>query len=128
MNKIKKSIKEYPEIRTGIFIFSVLISGILCSAFVTEISLNGKLIWKSFYKAYTFWGLILYSILIYLYNRFIYKFEKNMMNFLDDDYCKAYIVQSCLPELIDKYKNDLKSGKVGGELIDISKELKKLRK
>jgi magnesium-transporting ATPase (P-type) len=128
MNKIKKSIKEYPEIRTGIFIFSVLISGILCSAFVTEISLNGELIWKSFYKAYTFWGLILYSILIYLYNRFIYKFEKNMMNFLDDDYCRAYIVQSCLPELIDKYKNDLKSGKEGGELIDISKELKKLKK
>ena len=128
MNKIKKSIKEYPEIRTGIFIFSVLISGILCSAFVTEISLHGKLIWKSFYKAYTFWGLILYSILIYLYNRFIYKFEKNMMNFLDDDYCRAYIVQSCLPELINKYKNDLKSGKEGGELIDISKELKKLKK
>lgn len=50
------------------------------------------------------------------------------MNFLDDDYCRAYIVQSCLPELIDKYKNDLKSGKEGGELIDISKELKKLKK
>jgi len=128
MNRLKKSIKEYPELRTGIFIFSVIISGILCSAFVSEISLNGKLVWNDFYKAYTFWGLIIYSIIIYLYNKFIYQFEKNMMNFLDDDYCKAYIVQSCLPDLVTKYKEDLKSGKESGELIDISKELKKLRK
>jgi|AntRauTorcE11898_2_1112593.scaffolds.fasta_scaffold00258_1 magnesium-transporting ATPase (P-type) len=122
MNKFKKNIREHPEVRTGIFVFSVIISGILCSAFVTEISLNGKLIWKDFYKAYTFWGLIVYSIIIYLYNRFIYQFEKNILNFLDDDYCKAYIVQSCLPDLIEKYKTDLKSGKESGKLIDISKE------
>lgn len=70
----------------------------------------------------------MYSIIIYLYNRFIYQFEKNILNFLDDDYCKAYTVQSCLPELIGKYKVDLKSGKESGELIDISKELKKLKK
>lgn len=128
MDKIKKSITEYPEIRTGIFIFSVLISGILCSAFVSEISSNGVLIWKYFYKAYTFWGIVIYSIIIYLYNRFLYKYEKNIINFLDDNYCKAYIIQSCLPDLIEKYKADLKNGKESGELIDISKELKKLKK
>ena len=128
MNKLIKSIKGYPEVRTGIFVFSVLISGVLCSAFITEITQNGKLVWKDFYKAYTFWGLIIYSIIIYLYNRFIYRFEKNIMNFLDEDYCKAYIVQSCLPDLVEKYKEDLKSGKDSGELIDISKELKKLKK
>lgn len=68
MNKLKKllkNIKEYPEVRTGIFLFSVIISGILSSAFVTEISKNGELIWKDFYKAYTFGGLLVYSIIIY---------------------------------------------------------------
>jgi hypothetical protein len=70
----------------------------------------------------------LYSIMVYLYNRFLYRYEKNILRFLDEDYCRAYIVQSCLPEIIDKYKEDLKTGKDVSELIDISKELKKLKK
>jgi magnesium-transporting ATPase (P-type) len=128
MQKLKQLIKESPGLRTGIFFFSVIISGVLCSAFVGEITQNGKLIWKDFYQTISFWGIMIYVIIIYTYNRFLYIYEKNILRFLDDDYCKAYIVQACLPEIIEKYKEDIRGGKDVNEIIDISKELKKLKK
>ncbi len=126
MQKLKEYILKTPEIKTLIFILSVLLSGILCSAFVAEITINNALDWASFYKASSFWFIIVYSILLYLYNRFIYRFEKNILNFLDDNYCLAYIRRECLPEIVNKYKQDIKSGKQPNEFIDIKKELKKL--
>ena len=128
MQKILQKIKDCPEIRTAIFFFSVILSGILSSSFVTEISQNGKLNWGDFYKQSSFWGILIYTFIIYFYNRFLYRHEKNIMKFLDEDYCKAYIVEACLPNIIIKYKQDLKSGKKSTEVIDISEELKKLKK
>jgi len=128
MRKIIEYITKTPEMKTIIFVLSVILSGILCSAFVTEITINGVVTWKVFYKTNTFWFIILYCIVIYFYNKVVYKYEKNMLNFLDDDYCLAYIRQQCLPELVVKYKTDLKSGKLPKDVIDIKKELKKFEK
>ncbi|WP_375583924.1 hypothetical protein [Cyclobacterium xiamenense] len=128
MSKILNYIRDLPEVRTGIFILSVLLSGILCSGFITEITINGKLEWFTFYKTTTFWLLCAYAVLLYLYNRFIYLHEKNILRFLDDDYCKAYIINQCLPEITERYKKDIKEGKQLTELIDIRAELKKLKK
>lgn len=128
MQKWIENIIKYPEVKTIFFVFSVIISGVLCSAFVTEITIDGFLNWSLFYKATSFWIVLIYAILIYLYNRIVYKYEKNILKFLDDDYCVAYIRQQCLPELVDKYKKDLKLGKLPKDLIDIKKELNKFNK
>lgn len=128
MRKIVEHIAKTPEIKTIVFVLSVILSGILCSAFVTEITIIGILHWANFYRTGSFWIIMVYSIIIYFYNRFVYKYEKNMLNFLDDDYCLAYIRQQCLPELVVKYKADLKSGKMPKDIIDIKKELKKFGK
>lgn len=128
IKKILIKIGSTPEIKTIIFILSVLISGILCSGFIAEITKEGELDWTIFYKAATFWLLIGYSFIIYLYNVFLYRFEKNILKYLDKEYCKAYILNACLPEITERYNQDLRSGKKTSELIDISKELKKLLK
>lgn len=128
MQKWIENIIKYPEVKTVVFVFSVIISGVLCSAFVTEITVDGVLNWSLFHKATSFWIVLAYSILIYLYNRIVYKYEKNVLRFLDDDYCVAYIRQQCLPELVEKYKKDLKLGKQPKDLIDIKKELNKFNK
>ncbi|GAB5554529.1 MAG: hypothetical protein Sapg2KO_41200 [Saprospiraceae bacterium] len=128
MNRLLNYIKDSPELKTMIFIGSVILSGVLCSGFITEITVDGKLEWKLFYKTTTFWIIIGYAFILYLYNRFLYNHEKNIMKFLDDDYCKAYIINQCLPEITERYKQDIKDGKEFTDLIDIRKELKKLKK
>lgn len=128
MKKFLDYIKERPEVRTAIFVISVVLSGVLCSGFITVITVEGHLKWSLFYKQPTFWILCVYSYILYLYNRFLYFHEKDILKFLDDDYCKAYIINQCLPEITERYKKDIKEGKNMSELIDIRQELKKLKK
>lgn len=123
--QLTKKISKSPAIKTGIFIISVILSGVLCSAFITEITLENELHWSMFYTKITFWLIILYCIIVYLYNRFVYKLETDILNFLDDNYCLAYMRKECLPELVEKYKEDVRLGKKSKELIDIKKELEK---
>ena len=103
VQKILAKIGSSPGIKTLIFILSVLISGILCSGFIAEITKEGILDWAIFYKTVTFWLLLGYSFVIYLYNRFIYRMEKSISKYLDENYCKAYIMNACLPEIAERY-------------------------
>jgi hypothetical protein len=128
MKKIPEYIKKSPELRTGIFILSVILSGILCSAFVTEITVDGKLVWSNFYKTTTFYLICVYCFIFSLYNRFLYNHEKNIERFADNNYCEAYIKSECLPELVEKWKKEIREGNASSELIDISAELAKIIK
>jgi magnesium-transporting ATPase (P-type) len=128
MQKWVENLIRYPEVKTIVFAFSVIVSGVLCSAFVAEITVAEILNWGLFYKTTTFWIIVIYCILLYFYNSTVYKYEKNVLKFLDDDYCLAYIRQQCLPDLVEKYKQDLKSGKQPKDFIDIKKELNKFNK
>ena len=128
LEKIKKIIKDSPLLKTIIFFLSVLISGILASSFVTEITVNGKIVWAKFYSVLSFYLILSYLILLYLYNKLLYEHEIEQKKFLEKDYVQSYIMSECLPELAERYKRDLKDGKSQGELIDIQKEIKKLSK
>jgi len=128
VKKIKDKLFRSPFFKTIVFGLSVLVSGILCSSFVAELYYEGKLHWEIFYRTTTFYLILVYGFIIYMYNRFLYRAEKNILNFLDDNYCSAYIINACLPDLIEKYKKDLKEGKNPSEFIDIQYELGKLKK
>jgi len=117
-----------PVGKTIIFVASVILSGILCSAFVTEITGQGKLRWTYFYKSYSFYAIIIYIIILYFYNKFIYVKEKDIMMFLDQDYCKAYIKSRSLPAMMTKYEEMINQGQTSNELVEIQSQLEDLMK
>ena len=57
-----------------------------------------------------------------MYNR-----EVDILNFKDDEYCRAYVRSACLPEAVSQYKERMKKGDVQG-LKDISAEIKRISK
>lgn len=67
MNNTKQTWIESPFGRTIGFATSVLLSGVLASAFVTEITVQGQLEWSIFYTKKTFWALIIlmFAYLVY---------------------------------------------------------------
>lgn len=123
-----KKISISPGGKTFTFSFSVIVSGILCGWFIVEITQGNKIIWGSFYTVASFYFLLAYLIFVYIYNRYIYQHEKKVCNFLDDDYCRAYLRSECMPELVKKYRESIQKGKVPEELNDIHKEIKKILK
>lgn len=127
-SKIEKYTLENPWIKSIVFFFSVIISGVLCSAFVAEITIEGIIVWTICYKKLSFWLIILYMILVVIYNIFIYRQENNIKNFMDIEYCKAYIIKACMPDLIEQYKKDIRSGKGNQGVSDLMVQLKKMKK
>jgi hypothetical protein len=127
LNKLKGLILNSPLFKTLIFGISTILSGVLASAFVVEISPSSELKWETFYRTRSFYGLVGLLILLYVYNRAAYAYEINMLRFQDRDYCIAYIRSKCLPELAERTRRNIREG-TGGELKDAMDELRKVLK
>ena len=122
---IKEKIVSSPFIKTIISVSSIIISGILCGIFVAEITINGTIQIRCFYKTYSFYCLFIYIIMVYLYYRFLYVAENKILDFKDIDYCNAYVKSKCLPALTERYAELIKNGK-SIELREISINIKEL--
>lgn len=109
--KVATFFLTHPLAKTAVFVVSVLLSGILSSAFVTEINTPKGLQWGLFYKTLSFWLIILYVFLVAYYNIFIYRAETSIEKFMDDRYSRAYILRSCMQDIVDKAKVEINSTK-----------------
>ena len=125
MKPVRDIIIESPGIKTVFSSALAIASGVLSGTFVTEITTSSGIAWLTFYKAYSFYGLLVLMVVIYFYNRATYLYERNIRNFSDDDYCIAYMRSKCLPEAAEKYKAFIREGR-GGELRQAMDELKKI--
>lgn len=127
LSDIKLIIIESPAWKT-VFAFIVpLVAGVLSGLFVSEISSNTGIIWENFYKAKSFYGLLVLGLCMYFYNKAVFLHERELSRFLDADYCTAYMRSKCLPEAAERYKQLIRSGD-GGELKQAMDELKKVLK
>lgn len=114
---------DVPEWRVAITILGNLASGVVCGAFVNEITTASGLAWSSFYQKTSFYGLVLLGIFLVIFNRSVYARDRDVTRFADVDYCRAYMRSQLLPELADRYKKDIRTGS-GGEIRRATNELK----
>lgn len=128
LNSVKHLIAKSPLIRATINFVFIIVSGVLCSAFVTEINTLNGLSWMLFYKTKTFYLIIALFYLFYLYNKFLYKLELNINAFISDEYCKAYVRSQCLPALANKYRELIEKGESSDDVKEIHQALKGLIK
>lgn len=127
LSEYKLIVIESPAWKT-VFAFIVpLVAGVLSGIFVAEITNSEGIAWTDFYKAKSFYGLIVLGFCMYYYNKSVYLHERELSRFLDADYCTAYMRSKCLPEAAERYKQLIRSGD-GGELKQAMDELKKVLK
>jgi len=125
--KIRENIFESPGWKTFFSSVIPIFSGLFSGIFVFEITTVKGINWKTFYKAKSFYCLLLVILIVYIYNRALFLYEKKTLRFLDNDYCIAYMRSKCLPEAAEKYKELIRHGK-GGELKQAMDEMKKILK
>lgn len=109
--KIAAFFLSKPLAKTVVFAVSVILSGILCSAFVAEITTPEGLQWRYFYQKWSFWLIILFLVIVFVYNVFIYRAEKSVEKFMDANYSRAYIIRSCMQDIVEKAKMEVNSTK-----------------
>jgi len=115
---------DSPTWRAVFFLLSTVFSGVLSGAFIAEITINGKLVWRGFYTAASFWALGGLSVLLYAYQRALLHREGHVSRFSDKEYCLAYMRAQCLPEAAQRYKELIRKGD-GGEFEKAMAELRR---
>lgn len=98
-------------------------SGVLSGTLVVEITNEGRLLWGSAFKAYSFWLLMIFVIVNGYYIKHLYGEEVIVSNFKDKEYCWAYIRSRNIPALAERYNTLLKEGRGIEELIEIENQL-----
>lgn len=118
-------ILESPGLKTFFASIIPILTGVMSALFIMEISTPEGIEWQSFYKAFSFYVLLILVLVVYSYNKAIYLYEKSIARFMDNDYCIAYMRSQCLPEAAEKYKQSIRDGQ-GGELESAMVELRSI--
>lgn len=121
----KAALLESPGLKSLFSVVIPIITGILSGTFIIEITTSQGLRWLSFYQSLSFYGLLFLVVVIYFYNRAVYVHEREIKQFLDNDFCIAYMRSKCLPEAAERWKELIRNG-MGGELRQAMDELKKI--
>lgn len=106
---------------------NLIVAGVMSSAFIVEISTKDGLRWSDFYRATSFYVLIVLAIVNYIFHKSVYTREIDILKFRDNEYCKAYMRAKCLPEAAVRYKEMIRSGQIG-ELEKAMDEVDKILK
>jgi hypothetical protein len=80
-----------PRLRLTVTLVLTVVIGVLSSVLASQIMPNGTLDWGLLPNVASFWILCLASLLwIFVHVRFL-NYDESVLNFLDDDHCRAYI-------------------------------------
>lgn len=114
MSIVKDKLREWrdksPLFETLVFTGSVIISGILTSSFVTELTVNNKIQWNKAFNIVPTYLILVFIALLYFYNRFLYKEHLKIKDFQDDLYASAYVKREVYPEVVRDLKKSIREG------------------
>jgi len=102
-----------PGVKTLVAVADAMLSGVLSGAFISEISTPIGLDWGSFYRKWSFYGLLILTVLTYFYHKTVYGCETDILRFADDEYCLAYMRSLCLPAAAERYNEMIRRGNFG---------------
>ena len=112
-----------PIIRTILFVFTVVLSGIQCSAFIAELNTSqGVIEWSTFYEKLSFYWLLFIVIVDFIYNWFTNSTETEIMKFSDEGWFYSYVRSKTVGTYIEKVKEGIKSGDL--KVVDVDKLFK----
>lgn len=116
-------IANSPRLRLAATLVMTVLIGILSSVLASQIMPNGVLDWILIPQVSSFWVLlIISSAWVYIQVRFL-NHDESILNFLDDNHCKAYIRKTKLEGLALFIKQNPQQA----ELVDAVKFMKNLK-
>lgn len=94
-----------PSGKTFCNVLFTVVAGFFSNCLVTEITQNQQIRWNLLLAAPSLYVLVVCSVILYFYHRAVFNRETDLLKYLDDSYCKAYLRRECLPELTRRYKD-----------------------
>jgi hypothetical protein len=124
LEKITDFVLGSPGWRAFINCAVPILSGVFTGVFIAQITGPNGLLWEKWATAWGLYPLAFLIIVLFLYNRALYRRETEVLKFADSAFCMAYVRSKCLPQAAERYKEMIRTGH-GGELAQVMAELKK---
>ena len=86
-----KKLAEVPETRLLVSIITTLIAGVLASAFVVDITVDGKIHWAETAHSRTFYFLMAFAAIWLVLQLVFLDHDRDVAKFADDEHCLAYV-------------------------------------
>ncbi len=122
MIDLTRELCERPRLRLGLNTLLTIIIGILSSILASQIMPNGKLTWSLVPQVWSFWILVIVSVLWFWIQCSLLNYDEDVAKFADDAHCKAHIRKTKLEGVAKMIKNDPSKA----DLIDCKDFLKKM--
>ena len=94
---LRDAIYASPKVRTAIPVVLSVGLGVFSNLLVTEMTLNGEIVWGSFYKTISFYAVLAFAYLTYRFHKGLYAHETEVERFKDADYCNALALSQLMP-------------------------------
>lgn len=118
--RLGRYLLENPIAKTSLFVLTVILSGILCSAFVAELSTTQDGIkWSTFSDKLSFYWLIFIIVLDFIYNWFSNSYESEIMKYSDEKWLLSNMRKELFGTYMEHMKKQIKEEKV--QPLDITK-------
>lgn len=100
-----------PALKTTVSLVATLGAGFFTNTLVTEMTdPTGTINWGSFYETVSFYVLLVFVALTYLFHRQLYLHERRVDHFRDDEFCRAYAKSQLIPEQVELYRQLIRKG------------------
>lgn len=124
LEKLSHTLFRSPRAKTAIPLALSIGVGMFSNFLVTEMTVDGRIVWISFYGATSFYFLLAFVVLTYLFHRHLYHFERDIFQFKEQDYCVAYARSQLIPAHVDAAKAQI----AGGDTARFETAMKQVQK
>jgi len=97
MTTWRDRIYRSPALKTAISVITSLLVGIFSNTLVTEITTGAGIDWGSMPQKFSFWALVVSSLLTFQFHRHLHLYETEISAFKDVDFCIAYARSQLIP-------------------------------
>ena len=103
---------QKPWSKVLIYTLCPIIIGVISNVYVMDISSNEGMKFTNSFNKISFYLLLLFILIIGIYNFIVFRHEKDLLKFKNRDYCIIYMRSQLLPELAESYKKRIKEGQI----------------
>jgi len=118
-----KRLAEIPVARLLASLITTLTAGVLASAFVVDITVDGKIHWAETSSSRTFYLLVAFVVVWLALQLVFLDHDRDVVKFADDEHCLAYARKMQL----EAVAADLKSNPSHAVTIDLTAMMKQLK-
>lgn len=110
MTNWRDRIYRSPAMKTAISVSTSLLVGIFSNTLVTEVAVNNGIAWGSMPQKFSFWALVVSSLLAFQFHRHLHIYETEISAFKDADFCMAYARSQLIPAQVSASMNAIAAG------------------